>query len=240
MFANAAKGAQGLADVLASIANTNMPLTQGQFDAFGQQAQSAYEQAKEGALAAGLTEQQATTQALIAIAPLLSNLAQIAAKYGIELDDNTKALLEQAKEAGLAFPEDPILSNTKALKDLTDVLRGLSGHGDGSGGGGGSAPDWTGPVPVHQDYGQGEATGTPGLGVVNYGAGQWNMLHGKEVVLPENRINEFVAAHSGNVSTGPISVTVLAGNQDPTAVGNAVATALERKLVPRLVTAMKG
>ena len=114
MFRGAAEGAQGFADTLTGLANSAIPMTTSQFSAFGQQANAAFEQAKAG----GANAQQA----LMAIAPLLQALQQGSQAYGIELDANTQSLIQQGKDAGIAFKTDPMDRMVTVLEAIAKAL----------------------------------------------------------------------------------------------------------------------
>jgi len=114
LFRGAAEGAQGFADTLSGLANSAIPLTTGQFGAFGQQAQAAFAQAKEGGAS--------SEQALLAIAPLLQTLQKASAAYGIELDANTQGLIDQGKAAGIAFPTEPMDRVVTVLEAIARAL----------------------------------------------------------------------------------------------------------------------
>jgi len=107
------EGIQGLSDLLGGLADSGY-MTVGAFQAVGGEAQAAYDQ-----LIAGGADSQT---ALMAIAPLLAQLKEAAANYGVELDDNTKRLIEQAEAAGVAFPVDPLLQIVDVLKEIAKVL----------------------------------------------------------------------------------------------------------------------
>lgn len=112
-FRGAAEGAQGLRQALEGIANAGY-LTRDSFAAFGQQAQSAYDQA----LAGGASQQQA----LLAIAPLLQSLVSAAQNYGLTLDANTQRLVDQARENGITFRTDPMDRMVEVLEAIARVL----------------------------------------------------------------------------------------------------------------------
>lgn len=107
------EGIQGLSDLLGGLADSGY-MTVGAFQAVGGEAQAAYDQ-----LIAGGADSQT---ALMAIAPLLGQLKEAAANYGVELDDNTKSLIAQAEAAGVAFPVDPLLQIVDVLKEIAKVL----------------------------------------------------------------------------------------------------------------------
>lgn len=117
LFRGAAEGAQGFANTLKGLANSDIPLTTSQFGAFGQQAQAAFRQAVEG----GANSEQA----LLAIAPLLQAIVQGAASYGLEIDEGTQALIDQAKAAGIAFKTDGTERLIQSIDALTVALGGV-------------------------------------------------------------------------------------------------------------------
>lgn len=116
LFRGAAEGAQGLKEALEGVANAGY-LTTDSFGAFEQQAGAAFAQAVAG----GASSQQA----LLTIAPLLQSLSSASENYGINLDDATKALIEQAKAAGIAFKTDPTERLTASIDALTVALGGV-------------------------------------------------------------------------------------------------------------------
>jgi len=117
LFRGAAEGAQGFANTLKGLANSDIPLTTSQFGAFGQQAKAAFDQA----IAGGASSEQA----LLAIAPLLQAIVQGAASYGLEIDEGTQALIEQAKASGIAFKTDGTERLIQSIDALTVALGGV-------------------------------------------------------------------------------------------------------------------
>lgn len=91
-------------------------LTAGAFNAMQNSAQNAYDQLIEN----GATEQAA----LAAIAPLLAELQRQAELYGIELSDNTKKLIAQAEESGVAFAPDPMMVVVDLLREIVLLMGG--------------------------------------------------------------------------------------------------------------------
>jgi hypothetical protein len=134
-------------------------MTQQSFDAFGSTAVDAYNQATN----AGLDQ----NAALVSVAPLLADIEKAHQQYGLVIDDNTQALIDQAAAAGIAFPADPIIAMTQAIQDLIATIReannlppinpvagvpGGGGGGGGTGGGGsytGDTPGYTRDIPKH-------------------------------------------------------------------------------------------
>lgn len=112
-FRGAAEGAQGLKEALEGVANAGY-LTAQAFAAFGQQAVSAYNQA----LAGGAT----TEQGLQTIAPLLGSIISASRNYGFTIDENTQALIDQAKAAGISFPLEPLERVANLLELMAEKM----------------------------------------------------------------------------------------------------------------------
>lgn len=162
LFRGAAEGAKGFADALGGIANASLPMTIDQFRAFEQQANSAFEQAKAGALEQGLSAEEAAKQALLATGPLLQNITQASSSYGIALDGNTAKLMEQARAAGVAFPVDSTTRLTSSIDALTLALGGIPPKFEEIGAAMGRIPT-TIPIDVQLGVsGGGGAVGIPG------------------------------------------------------------------------------
>lgn len=178
-FAGAATSAQGFAQNLTGLMSAAIPMAASQLTAFGNQAQSAFNRARDAALETGMSMEEATNAALAATGPLLSEIARAAQIYGLELDDNTKELMLQAEKAGLAFPVDPVLEMTGAVKDLCDVLRKMHDIPPYNpfGGSGGPGPD----IP-------GRAGGSGGF--EDFGGGTPVMLHGIEAAIRPEDLGE--------------------------------------------------
>lgn len=106
-------GVQGLSDALAGASNAGF-LTNDMFFAIQSQGQSAFEQLT----AAGLTSQEAFQQ----MAPLLQNIIDASIEYGIPIDENTAALIEQAEANGIAFSTDPQQVMVDTLMVIAELL----------------------------------------------------------------------------------------------------------------------
>lgn len=122
-FAGAANGTKGFADALAAIANSQLPMTISQFQAFEQQAVAGYEQMKQAALDQGLTQQQAIEAAATASGVYLNTLKDAAAKYGFDLG-GSQALFDEAAKAGVAFGGDSQERLILSIDRLTETLGG--------------------------------------------------------------------------------------------------------------------
>jgi len=114
LFRGAAEGAAALAQILTGLSKDDMPLLDSQFQAFGQQAQSAFAQA----IAGGATSQEA----FMAIGPLLQAIISASEEYGIAIDDNTLALIDQAEQNGVTFKTSPMERMVEVLEAIAVKL----------------------------------------------------------------------------------------------------------------------
>lgn len=126
------QGVEGLSQAMAGLANSGY-LTQASFASFGQQAQSAFDQLKAQGLDSGL--------ALQALQPLLQNIITSAESYGFTLDDNTRALIDQAKAAGIGFKTDPMDRMVSVLELIAQKLGATAAELGALGGAGSAAGD---------------------------------------------------------------------------------------------------
>lgn len=208
MFAGAAEGAKGFADVLASQVNARMPMSIAQFDAYGQQASAAFEQAKQAALDSGMSIEQANEAAFGATGPLIQTIIDAAAQYGITLDSNTQSLVDQAKASGIAFSTsstDRLIMSVDALTSalggvppklaaITDGVNGIPTNRQVNvdvvyhDGGGIRNPDNGGTPDPDNSF----ASGTGGL--KDFGRSSLAVLHGREAVLTEPQYARLTAA----------------------------------------------
>ena len=124
-FSGAADAAQGLADVLNGFVMNQLPMSATQFAAFGQQAQSAFDQAKQAAIDSGMSIEEAQSAAFLAISPLLAALVAASEQYGFTLDANTQSLIDQAKESGTAFASDPVSRLIAEIEKLIQAILGI-------------------------------------------------------------------------------------------------------------------
>lgn len=246
-FRGASDGARGFAEVLAGQVNARMPMTIEQFSAFGQQAMAAFEQARAGAIATGLSTEEATRAALQAVGPLVTTAVDAAGTYGFAIDANTQSLLDQAAASGVAFATDKtdrlvmsIDALTSALGGVPPAVNAITGaingiprdvqvnvHTNHTGG-------TTGPNPGDGSglEGPGFASGSGGLR--NFGIETQARLHGREAVLTETQFNNLTRAAEGgsgvSVTFGDISVVAndAKGGRD---AASAFAAEFERLLV---------
>ncbi len=221
-FAGAADGAMKFAEILKQSINGAMPMVLEQFQAFEGVATSAFDQARQAALDQGLTTEQANTQALQAIAPLLQQLVQAASAYGFELDAGTQALLEQARAAGVAFPTSPVDRMVGAVERLVDVLGKAFGVSTALGE---SFDNYNLPTP-------GSVTPRmPGSTVPSYAgggihrgpsSGSWALLHGTEAVMSLPQLYGELGGVVASATAGHLwGLMQSAGNASATGIGTA-------------------
>mgnify|MGYP000874375550 FL=1 len=122
-FKGAADGANGFAEALASIVNTQMPMSIEQFRAFESQAVSGYEQMKQAALDQGLSMEDAIKTAAQGSAQYLQTLQDAATRYGFNLD-SSKAVFDAASASGLSLGMDSQDRLILSLDKLTETLGG--------------------------------------------------------------------------------------------------------------------
>ena len=113
LFRGAAEAAAGLQDALQGLANTGY-LTGDAFGAIQSQAQVSFQQMIEGGADANT--------ALLSIAPLLQDIQSAAQNYGMEIDANTQSLIDQARQAGVAFKIDPMQRMVEVLEAIAVKL----------------------------------------------------------------------------------------------------------------------
>lgn len=107
------EGIQGAQDALNGLADSGY-MTAGAFAGVGVVAQDAFGQ---------LVANGASTEtALQAVAPLLADIQANADKYGLTIDANTQALIDQAQAAGIAFPTDPLQQVVSLLESIAVAL----------------------------------------------------------------------------------------------------------------------
>lgn len=72
-----------------------------------------------------LSEAGVTGQAFfMALAPQLAQIIKASEDYGFEIDSNTQALIEQAEQAGVSFPTDPIQQLVELVGQLVVLMGG--------------------------------------------------------------------------------------------------------------------
>lgn len=122
-FRGAADGANGYAEALASIVNTQMPMSIDQFKAFEQQAVSGFEQMKQAALDQGMTMSDAIRTAAQGSGQYLQTIKDAAARYGFNLGDSQQ-LFDAAAGAGVAFGGSSEERLILSIDRLTETLGG--------------------------------------------------------------------------------------------------------------------
>jgi hypothetical protein len=227
VFRGAADGAAGLKAALEGVANAGY-LTTDSFAAFEQQAGSAYAQA----IAGGAT----SAQAFQTIGPLLQSLVSASGNYGINLDDATQSMIEQAKAAGIAFKTDPTERLTASIDALTVALGGVPPKIDAIGQSLNGLPS---NVLQFPDVGRGYPSPAGGDGIPAFAAGGYVAPRpgGTVVRVAEAGVGEYITpANRGGGGGGSISVSfgdilIPPGSSlDPGAVANAVAVAVRNEL----------
>jgi hypothetical protein len=220
VFGKVTDGAKGLAQNLAGLTNAQMPITIAQFDAFGQQAVSAYAQAKAAAIDSGLSQEKANEAAYMSVGPLLQTIIDSAGKYGITLDANTQSLVDQAKAAGIAFSTDKTDRLVMSIDALTAALGGVPPAFD-------KITDAAGRIPreitidVNERHNSGRGVDQPdgpgfanGTSFRNFGAGKAVMLHGEEAVLTRPQVDRLIGLA---VAGAPVSFAAGGGQRDVSA-----------------------
>lgn len=207
-FRGAAEGANALREALEGVANAGYLTTEG-FGAFQTQARAAFDQAVAG----GAT----TAEAFLAIAPLLQSLMSASRNYGIELDDGTKALIEQAKASGVAFKEEPIDRMANAMDRAVIALEKMAGITHEVAAGfdsmGRSADNLPGSLPDYSSPDQG-APMRAGSSYPEYDSGTnyvpedgWAWLHRGEAVVPAS-MNGGASINGPSIPGGSVTVIV--------------------------------
>lgn len=196
-FRGAAQAGDSLNKIFTAVADTGR-LTAANFKDFGTTAMTAFNQAK----AAGAD--QAT--AIQTILPYLQSAVSAAKEYGYELDENTQALVDQAKAAGYAFPTDPALRTATAVEKLVEALNKAFNLGMDLGDAFGrvatnatAAANAAGQIP--SEVPTGRPTGVPSEepllnegGIVNAPlSGMRAILHGPEAVIPLEKLSNLLA-----------------------------------------------
>lgn len=106
-------GLEGATQAVKGLADAGY-LTQGSFQGLEQVATSTYEQL----IAGGMD----SATALQMIAPSLAEIQKLHEQYGVTIDETTQKLMDQAAEAGVAFPTDPLQQVISLLKDIAEAL----------------------------------------------------------------------------------------------------------------------
>lgn len=104
---------QGMSQVFAGIDKLGF-VTGDSFQALETGAEGAFNALTEGGVA--------SKTALQAISPQLAQIIQAHDKYGIAIDAGTQKLIDEAKQAGISFPTDPVTLMVDAVHDLIDAI----------------------------------------------------------------------------------------------------------------------
>jgi len=207
-FRGAAQAVDGLTQIFTAAADTGR-VTAESFSNMGISAENAFVQA----MAAGATQ----AEALGLIKPLLDALVSASGEYGITLDANTQALVDQAKAAGLAFREDPMIRAADAMDRVAMALDKAFNLGLDLAGAfdrvGASAQYAAAAASQLGDY----APGTPGVppgeggprgvpefqhgtfGFQDFGRGTLAMLHDREAVVTPTQAESVGGVIAGMV-----------------------------------------
>jgi hypothetical protein len=113
LFRDAAESASGLKDIIDGLAQSGN-FTMESLTNAGVLLKNTFDQAKAG----GGTSKEA----LQAMLPALQAQIDAAAAYGLQLDSNTQALVDQAKAEGLSFKTDPMVQMVDILKAIAEAL----------------------------------------------------------------------------------------------------------------------
>jgi len=122
-FRGAADGANGYAEALASIVNTQMPMSIDQFRAFEQQAVAGFEQMKQAAVDQGMSMTDAIKTAAQGSGQYLQTIKDAAARYSFDLG-GSQALFDAAAGAGVAFGGSSTDRLILSVDRLTETLGG--------------------------------------------------------------------------------------------------------------------
>jgi hypothetical protein len=181
----AAQGlAGGAARTMRGMREANGMVSADMMAAGGTIAQETKDAAIQAALAAGLTQEEAQKAGFGAISTLLQEQLNASIASGRDLDANTKALIEEARQNGIDIIADPMVESVAVEKEMLAELKTLNGK---SGAAGGAAGAGTGNnLPPADRSGQ-RVSAASGLapvkatrdGVLQYHDGEWVEINGK-------------------------------------------------------------
>lgn len=125
-FTESQRTAGDIATVIQGMRQAGM-IDEGLLGAAGAAAGEVQQQAIDAALAAGLSPEEAARAGSAAIAPLLREQLNASLQSGKELDENTKALLEEARKNGIEILADPAIEQLDVSKKQLGVLERIAG-----------------------------------------------------------------------------------------------------------------
>ena len=132
----AAQGtAAEIAQVIAGMREAGL-IDQGLLAAGGAAAGELRQQATAAAVAQGLSPEEAAKAGSAAIAPLLREQLNASIQSGKELDETTKALLQEAKANGIEILADPAIASLDVQRSQLEVLKDIAKNSGFFGGGG--------------------------------------------------------------------------------------------------------
>lgn len=251
-FKGAAAGAQALGQTIKGMMDAGIVSINDLKNA-GVVAMEQYNAALAAAQAEGLTGIQAQEAAVRAIGPAITELLKGYDSLGIPLDDNAMALKAAADATGMMFPQDKMERAADAMERVAGALEkafGLStgiadqlgraasvrfpempSYGGGGGGaadvaGGGGGP-WTEALPPDLgDFGGGRYAEFQGGGYGDFGSGTPAMLHGREAIIPMDRLSELSGGGQGVSVSMPVTINV-DGSVSPEETVNSIVRALQ-------------
>lgn len=232
-YAGASTAAAGLRQSVQGLGNAGVA-SQADVDAMGGIAKQAFDQA----IAGGATSEEAFQM----IGGGLKDLISLSQNGNFKLDASVQQLVEEARANGISLLLTPQEQMVDLLQQQVDIMRGggANAHGMPAGAsytGGGTATTGA-PAGTFQYHAAGGMDAIIGRGPYSGGATGILAHPGEHVRITPSGMAAAAGAVSINMSG--ISITVMAQtNASPEEIGEQAAIALERKLSPRLLTAVK-
>ena len=103
-----------------------VPQATGQIQAYGEVGKASLDSVRDAALAQGLSMEEAANASLVA-SGAIEGLVSVAGDYGVTIDANTQALIDQATQAALTFDTTPVDGAIIATEGFTEVMDELNG-----------------------------------------------------------------------------------------------------------------